>query len=319
MREREIGPLNVGGSPVAQDIAQERVLGACGGVAPQREEHGELGTGAQAYEFPRVGRQRHPQGSVVRVGGVAFGGEAFVVVAGPCAVESAEMITRAAKEVGARGARVLRGGAFKPRTSPDSFRGHGLDAVSMLHGAARAAGLACVTEILSSEHIDAMYPLVDAFQVGARNMQNFALLEALGRTDKPILLKRHFGATLTEWLLAAEYIARAGNERIILCERGIRSFGQETRFTMDLAGAMWVKERTHLPVLVDPSHAIGQPSLLAAASAAALAAGLDGVMLEVHPEPGQALCDADQALTPDAFERLIARLTPLAAALGRTL
>lgn len=272
-----------------------------------------------AGDFPRVGRQRHAQGSTVRVGEVAFGGAAFVVVAGPCAVESAAMITQTAEAVALAGARVLRGGAFKPRTSPDTFRGRGLDGVQMLHDAARAAGLPCVTEVLAPDVVDAMYPLVDAFQVGARNMQNFALLEALGRTDKPVLLKRHFGATLTEWLLAAEYIARQGNERIILCERGVRTFGSETRFTLDLAGAMWVRERTHLPVIVDPSHAIGKPSLLGGASAAALAAGLDGVMLEVHPAPCQALCDADQALTPDDFARLVARLVPIAEAMGRGL
>lgn len=267
--------------------------------------------------FPRVGRQRHPEGSVVHIGDVPFGDQSFAVIAGPCAVESAEMVDRAAAEVASRGARVLRGGAFKPRTSPDSFQGLGLAGIEMLQNASRAHDIPFVTEVLSEAMVDEMEPLVDAFQIGARNMQNFALLEAVGRTQRPVMLKRSFGATPTEWLLAAEHVAKGGNDAIILCERGIRGFGDETRFTLDLAGAMWAKQQTHLPVIVDPSHAIGVPSLLANATAAAAAAGLDGVMVEVHPAPEHARCDADQALTPEMFEALMQRLRPIAKAAGR--
>lgn len=274
-------------------------------------------TPALGAQFPRVGRQRHPQGSTVQIGDVSFGGQNFVVIAGPCAVESQELLDEAARAIVKSGARVLRGGAFKPRTSPDSFQGHGLQGIDMLRRTASEYNLPFVTEVMSAPMVDALEPKVDAFQIGARNMQNFALLEAVGRTQVPVLLKRNFGATLSEWLMAAEYIAKGGNTQIILCERGIRSFGQETRFTMDLAGAMWAKERTHLPVIVDPSHAIGLPTLLAGAVAATAAAGLDGAMVEVHPQPNRALCDADQALTPHEFDTLMARVTPVARAVGR--
>lgn len=270
-------------------------------------------------EFPRVGRHAHPQGSTVHIGDVAFGSDQFVVIAGPCAVESAAMIDKAADLVRRLGARVLRGGAFKPRTSPDSFQGLGLPGVTLLQQASRQFDIPFVTEVMSPEMVAEMEPVIDAFQIGARNMQNFALLEAVGATDKPVLLKRSFGATLTEWLMAAEYVAKGGNDQIILCERGIRSFGDETRFTLDLAGAMWVKERTHLPVVVDPSHAVGIPNLLAGAVAATAAAGLDGAMVEVHPDPSRARCDADQALTPKEFEELMERVAPVVRASGRSL
>lgn len=270
-------------------------------------------------EFPRVGRNLHPQGSTVRIGDVVFGAKDFVVIAGPCAVESQELLDEAARAVAKSGARVLRGGAFKPRTSPDSFQGHGLDGIAMLRRTATEFNLPFVTEVMSAPMVHELEERVDAFQIGARNMQNFALLEAVGRTKIPVLLKRNFGATLSEWLMAAEYIAKGGNDQIILCERGIRSFGQETRFTMDIAGAMWAKERTHLPVIVDPSHAIGIPTLLAGAVAATAAAGLDGAMVEVHPHPNRALCDADQALTPHEFDALMAAVTPVAHAVGRAI
>jgi len=274
---------------------------------------------ALGAQFPRVGRNLHPQGSTVQIGDVTFGGKNFVVIAGPCAVESQELLDEAARAIVKSGARVLRGGAFKPRTSPDSFQGHGLEGIEMLRRTAREYNLPFVTEVMSAPMVDALESKVDAFQIGARNMQNFALLEAVGRTQIPVLLKRNFGATLSEWLMAAEYIAKGGNTQIILCERGIRSFGQETRFTMDLGGAMWAKERTHLPVIVDPSHAIGLPTLLAGAVAATVAAGLDGAMVEVHPQPDRALCDADQALAPHEFDALMARVTPVARAVGRVI
>lgn len=270
-------------------------------------------------EFPRVGRKLHPKGSTVKIDDVIFGAKDFVVIAGPCAVESQELLDAAARAVVKSGARVLRGGAFKPRTSPDSFQGHGLDGIEMLRRSANNFNVPFVTEVMSAPMVYELEARVDAFQIGARNMQNFALLEAVGQTKIPVLLKRNFGATLSEWLMAAEYIAKGGNDQIILCERGIRSFGQETRFTMDLAGAMWAKERTHLPVIIDPSHAIGLPSLLAGAVAATAAADLDDAMVEVHPQPNRALCDADQALTPREFDALMAAVIPVAQAVGRSI
>lgn len=259
------------------------------------------------HDAPRVARRGRAD-SVIDVGTTAVGDGSFCLIAGPCAVESADQITEAARLVADAGAALLRGGAFKPRTSPYTFQGLGIEGVEMMRKAADDAGLPLVTEIPAPDHLEAMAPLVDAFQVGARNMQNFSLLEALGDADCPVLLKRSFGATPTEWLLAAEHLAEAGNERIILCERGIRSFGDELRFTLDLAGALWVRRRTHLPVVVDPSHATGDPDLVADLVAAGRAAGLDGAMVEVHPRPTRARCDGDQALAPDDFRALISGL-----------
>lgn len=263
-------------------------------------------------EFPLVGRHPGQETSVVHIGAVPFGGRGFGIIAGPCAVESTEMLDEAARVVSTLGADVLRGGAFKPRTSPYSFQGLGLEGVSMLREASDKHALPFVTEVLSPQMVEEMEPLVDAFQIGARNMQNFALLEAVGATKRPVLLKRGFGATLSEWLMAAEYIARAGNDAIILCERGIRTFGQETRFTLDLAGAIWAQERSRLPVIIDPSHAIGLPDLIVRIAGATIAAGLDGLMIEVHPDPLNALCDADQALTPAQFEAAVERVRTFA-------
>ncbi len=272
-------------------------------VGPPAREEGK---------FPRIGRRSDGRRNIVSIKDVAFGGNTIPIIAGPCAVESQSLIDEAAREVASRGAAVLRGGAFKPRTSPDSFQGLGMEGVEMMRDAARAHEMPFVTEVMSPKMVEEMGALVDAFQVGARNMQNFALLEALGRADKPVLLKRHFGSTPTEWLMAAEHIASGGNERIILCERGIRAFGDETRFTLDIAGALWARKHSRLPVVVDPSHAIGVPELLAPAAAAAIAAGLDGVMVEVHPRPSCARCDADQALTPQEFGALVGRVKPFA-------
>lgn len=258
-------------------------------------------------KYPRVARAGRP-GTVVQIGEVALGAGAFCVIAGPCAIESPDQIRRSANDVVAAGADVLRGGAFKPRTSPYSFQGLGLEGVEMMRQAADQAGLPLVTEVPSAARIAEMAPLVDAFQVGARNMHNFELLCALGQTDHPVLLKRSFGATLTEWLLAAEYIAESGNDRIVLCERGIRAWGDELRFTLDLAGAVWAKRRCRLPVVVDPSHATGCPELVPPLCRASCAAGLDGVMVEMHPDPSQARCDGDQALVPPQLELICEQL-----------
>lgn len=271
-----------------------------------------------ASEYPLVAA-RHGASTTVAFGEVQFGGTAFVVIAGPCAVEDRDQIETCARWVKEHGGAVLRGGAFKPRTSPYSFRGLGAEGVELLRRASLKAGLPFVTEVLSPADVELLAPRVDAFQIGTRNMHNFSLLEAVGSQDKPVMLKRGFGATLREWMHAAEHIARAGNQQIVLCERGIRSFGDETRFVMDLAGALWAKRESHLPVIIDPSHATGDPELVAPLVRAALAAGLDGAMVELHPNPDGALSDGDQALPFDQFHALMAELAPIAAAVGRTL
>ena len=253
-------------------------------------------------EYPLVARKERPD-TVVGIGSATVG-DGFCLIAGPCAVESEEQIDETARFVATEGAAVLRGGVFKPRTSPYAFQGTGLDGLHTMRRAADAARIPLVTEVPSPELVDAMLPLVDAFQIGARNMQNFPLLKAVGHCDRPVILKRGFASTLTEWLLAAEYIADAGNEAIILCERGIRTFGGELRFTLDLAGALWARRKTHLPIIIDPSHATGHPDLVAPLVHAAHAAGLQGAMVEVHPHPHRALCDASQALDKPAFTAL---------------
>ncbi|MBS2027933.1 MAG: 3-deoxy-7-phosphoheptulonate synthase [Deltaproteobacteria bacterium] len=255
----------------------------------------------------------------VSIGGVEVGGDEFVVVAGPCAVEGEEQVNTTADAVARAGARVLRGGVFKPRTSPYSFQGLGLPGLKHLHEAGRRRGLPVVAEVMSEDQIEPMLPFVGALQVGARNMQNFSLLKALGRTRVPVLLKRGMAATVDEWLLAAEYVLDGGNPNVVLCERGIRTFEHSTRFTLDLAGVAVAKSRSHLPVLVDPSHATGIPELVAPMSFAAAAAGADGVMIEVHPRPAEARSDGAQALTPDLFDDLMARLAGFVLAAGRRL
>ena len=254
----------------------------------------------------------------VRIGEVLFGAEQFVVIAGPCAVENQRQIQAAARLVHSEGAHVLRGGAFKARTSPYAFQGLGLEGVKLMRDAADACALPMVTEVLSQHDIEIMEPYVDAFQVGSRNMDNTALLKDLGRVRKPVLLKRGFAATIKEWLLAAEYVFLGGNDQLVLCERGIRTFSNETRFTLDLAGAVLAKQQTPFPVIIDPSHATGNPSLIPALAAASLAAGVDGLMVEVHPSPHDALSDAEQALNPDQFADMMRRLRAVASAVGRT-
>ena len=270
-------------------------------------------------DYRRVHRSQHPQGSVVRFGSTPFGDGGFTVIAGPCAVESADQIDETARIVAEHGGRVLRGGAFKPRTSPYSFQGLGLEGVQMMRRAADNHGLPLVTEVMAPTAVEEMVDLVDAFQIGARNMQNFDLLKAIGASGVPAMLKRGFGTTLREWLLAAEYILAEGNDQVILCERGIRTFDEATRFTLDLAGALWAQRETHLPVIIDPSHATGKPGLIPSLVQAAVAAGLDGAMVEVHPEPQSARSDGDQALDPEQFAELMQRLERVAGAVGRPL
>jgi 3-deoxy-7-phosphoheptulonate synthase len=270
--------------------------------------------------YKLVSRRARPEGSTVRLGtGIAVGGEALLVAAGPCSVESRGQIREAAAAVRAAGASALRGGAFKPRSSPYSFQGLGAAGLEMLAEAARENGLALVTEVMSVEQIPAVAACADLLQVGARNMQNYELLKALGRCEKPVLLKRGLSATVTELLLSAEYVVQGGNPGVILCERGIRTFETATRNTLDLNAVAVLKERSHLPVLVDPSHGTGVRSLVPSAAKAAVAAGADGLLIEVHPDPEAALSDGAQSLAPEEFRALMVDLEGYAALEGRRL
>ncbi|GAC1480392.1 MAG: 3-deoxy-7-phosphoheptulonate synthase [Gemmatimonadaceae bacterium] len=263
--------------------------------------------------------QRPGATTAVTVRDVPVGGPALTVIAGPCSVESAEMLGETAHAVRAAGAVMLRGGAFKPRTSPYAFQGLGHPALELLAEAREQTGLPIVTEVMDTRQVELVARYADVFQIGARNMQNFALLAEVGRTRTPVLLKRGLSATIQEVLMAAEYIMAQGNHSVILCERGIRTFETATRNTLDVAAVAVFKEETHLPVLVDPSHAGGRASLVPALSFAAIAAGADGLIVEVHPHPDQARSDGDQSLTIGGFRDLMRRLTPFATAAGRTL
>jgi 3-deoxy-7-phosphoheptulonate synthase len=251
--------------------------------------------------------------------GIVLGGDGIVVMAGPCAVESREQLLPVARAVAAAGAGMLRGGAFKPRTSPRSFQGLGVAGLELLSEAARATGLPVVTEVLDPRDVDRVAAHAAMLQVGSRNMQNFPLLREVGRRRLPVLLKRGAAATLDELLSAADYVLAEGNERVVLCERGVRGFDSSTRYVLDLAAVPALRERSDLPVVVDPSHATGRSALVPALARAALAAGADGLLVEVHPSPREALCDGMQALRPAEFEQLMAELRRLAAVLGRRL
>lgn len=261
--------------------------------------------------------------TVVRVGGrdaaASFGGTAITVIAGPCSVESREMLVNTATLVRAAGATMLRGGAFKPRTSPYAFQGLGADALRMLTDVRAETGLPVVTEVMDTRQVDLVAEHADMLQVGARNMQNFALLAELGRVRRPILLKRGLSATIKELLMAAEYIMANGNHDIVLCERGIRTFETATRNTLDISAIPVLKRETHLPIIVDPSHAGGDASLVAPLAFAAIAAGADGLIVEVHPDPECALSDGDQSLAPPEFARMMQQLGAFAAAAGRSM
>jgi 3-deoxy-7-phosphoheptulonate synthase len=262
-----------------------------------------------APPFRLASRQFHPESTVVRAGGVSIGGSAgLVVIAGPCSIESRRQILESARLVKAAGANMLRGGAYKPRTSPYDFQGLGAKALGWLVEAREQTGLPIVTEVLSQEDVDLVAEHADLIQVGARNMQNTALLRKLARAKKPVLLKRGPSATIAEWLLAAEYLLAGGNPNVVLCERGIRTFETATRNTLDLAGVALVKQLSHLPIIVDPSHATGLSALVPAASRAAVAVGADGLLIEVHPRPAEAWSDGAQSLDPPAFAALLADL-----------
>ena len=258
--------------------------------------------------LPRVSRPARPHGSAVDVGGVRVGDGDFVVIAGPCSVESREQVFQAAHGVKARGAAMLRGGAFKPRTSPYAFQGLGWEGIDLLAEAGRASGMPTVSEVMTVDQVDRMAERIDVLQIGARNMQNFDLLKAVGRSGKPVLLKRGLSATIDELLAAAEYILAEGNPNVILCERGIRTFEPSTRNTLDLSAVPVLRERSHLPVLVDPSHGVGVRRWIPPLCRAAKAVGAHGIIVEVHPNPALAKSDKEQALTFDDFSRIVAEL-----------
>jgi 3-deoxy-7-phosphoheptulonate synthase len=310
--------------PGAQRIAVA-VTGNPGPIDPGQFEH--LSGVAEAVSISKpwklVSRETQPHDTVVSVdaGGAParLGGGAFGVIAGPCAVETREQTLAAARAVRASGARLLRGGAYKPRTSPYSFQGMRVDGLKILAAARAETGLPVVTEVIDSSLVDQVAEFADVLQIGTRNAQNFALLEAVSQIRKPVLLKRGMSSTIQEFLMAAEYVVKGGNYQVILCERGIRTFETMTRNTLDLGAIPLIKRLTHLPVIVDPSHGTGDSQSVPALARAALAVGADGVMIDVHPDPANALCDGPQSLTPAEFDRLMNDLRLIAPVVGMQL
>jgi 3-deoxy-7-phosphoheptulonate synthase len=259
------------------------------------------------------------QKTVIKVNGTNIGGEHVAVMAGPCSVESEEQMLQAARAVKEAGAQILRGGAFKPRTLPYSFQGLGEEGLELLSLARKETGLPIITEVMSTEDVDLVESYADILQIGARNMQNFSLLKKVGRASKPVMLKRGMSATFNEWLGCAEYILSEGNPDVILCERGIRTFEQITRNTLDISAAPIIHQISHLPIIIDPSHGTGTRSLVEPMAKAAIAAGADGVMIEVHPRPKDALCDGAQSLSPEEFKFVMAGIEPIIRAVNRRL
>jgi 3-deoxy-7-phosphoheptulonate synthase len=317
IESRGLKPLHMPG-------AERVVLGALGDERVLAELHFESHPMVESVKpilapYKLVSRELHPHDSVVRFGSLAIGGRGFAVIAGPCAVESAAQVRNTARAVQAAGARGLRAGAYKPRTSPYDFNGLGPDGLSILREVADELDLPVVTEVMDSADVELVAASADALQIGARNMHNFALLRAVGRSGKPVLLKRGFAARIDELLLAAEYLLAEGNEQVVLCERGIRTFETATRNTLDLNAIPYIKQKTHLPVIVDPSHGTGMRSLVAPMALAAAACGADGIIVEVHENPTAAMSDGAQSLYPEQFAGLMRALDPVARAVGRTL
>jgi 3-deoxy-7-phosphoheptulonate synthase len=269
--------------------------------------------------YKLASRDFHPEDTVLEIGSRRVGGDEFLVIAGPCCIESEEQLMTVARAVADAGAGMLRGGAFKPRTSPYSFQGLGEEGLKLLQAAGAETGLPTVTEVMDVRDVELVARYADVFQVGARNMQNFRLLTEIGHATKPVLLKRNPAATVEELLMSAEYILSEGNQRVMLCERGVRGFEKSTRYTLDLSAVPNIRRDSHLPVIVDPSHATGRRELVGPMALAAVAAGAHGVMVEVHPDPQQAVSDGPQQLVPDQFRDIMAELRPLAEAVGRKL
>ena len=268
--------------------------------------------------YKKANRAFHPDDSIIDVSGVKVGGDHLAVIAGPCSIESEEQVIEIARAAKAAGANMLRGGAFKPRTSPYAFQGMGSSGLDILYKAGKEVGMPIVSELMSADHLEEFDKKVDLIQIGARNMQNFDLLKQLGKTKRPILLKRGLSATFEEWIMSAEYIMAAGNPNVILCERGIRTFESYTRNTLDLQAIPVVKKLTHLPIIIDPSHAGGKWWLVEPMARAAVAAGADGLMIEVHNNPEKALCDGPQSLKPEKFEAVIKQVRDIAKIIGKT-
>ncbi|HOT91685.1 MAG TPA: 3-deoxy-7-phosphoheptulonate synthase [Anaerolineae bacterium] len=303
---------------------ERTIIGVIGNGRPIDREQIERMSGvdrvvAVLRPFKLASREFHPQDTVVPINGVSVGGKALTIMAGPCSVESRAQLLETAYAVKQAGAHILRGGAYKPRSSPYSFQGLGEEALRLLAEARSVTGLPIVTEVIAPELVPLVATYADILQVGARNMQNFALLHAVGESQRPVLLKRGMMATMEELLMAAEYILSHGNHRVILCERGIRTFENYTRNTLDLSAVPMLKQLSHLPVIVDPSHGTGKWELVEPMSRAAIAAGADGLIIEVHPRPEEALSDGAQSLKPTRFAALVESLKPIAEAVGRTL
>ncbi len=301
---------------------ERSVVGVIGHIYPELQSELEQLSGVVevlrvSKPYKLAGREFHPADSLVNVGGVTVGGAEMVVMAGPCSVEGEEQLLSTARMAREAGARILRGGAFKPRSSPYSFRGMGVEGLKLLDEARAETGLPVVTEVMTAEDVGVVAEYADMLQVGARNVQNFILLDEVGKVDKPVLLKRGFATTYEEWLLSAEYILAGGNQDVILCERGIRTFEEYTRNTLDLAAIPVIKRLSHLPIVADPSHGTGRWHLVPPMALAAVAAGCHGLMIEVHPNPDKALSDGPQSLTFENFQNLMHGIRAVAASLGR--
>jgi len=303
---------------------EHTVIGVLGKVFPELRDTLELLPGVDqvipvSKPYKLASREFHPQDTIVKINGVAIGGNEIVVMAGPCAVESEEQLLATARAIKAAGATVLRGGAFKPRTSPYQFRGLGESGLKILAEVGEETQMPIITEVMAPNDVDLVAKYADILQIGARNMQNFILLDEVGKTKKPVLLKRGLSSNFQEWLLAAEYILAQGNEQVILCERGIRTFETYTRNTMDISAIPIIEKVSHLPIVADPSHATGKWYLVPPLALAAVAAGADGLLIEVHPNPDLALADGPQSLTFDNFRLLMSQILPIAEARNRKL
>ena len=303
---------------------ERTIIGILGQVYPELVDELSVLDGVETVlrvskPYKLASREVNPYDTVVRVGDLEIGNGRIIVMAGPCSVDTQENIVEAAQAVKAGGAHLLRGGAFKPRTSPYTFRGHGEKALKMLAQARQASGLPTITEVVDVRDVEIVAEHADVLQIGSRNMQNFALLDEVGKAGKPVMLKRGMWATIEEWLLAAEYILAHGNPDVILCERGIRTYETATRFTFDVNAIPLVKRLSHLPVIADPSHSTGKWYLVEPVALAAVAAGADGLIVEVHPNPDHALSDGAQSLTPANFQKLMARVRSVGEAVGRPL
>ena len=295
------------------------VVGVLGAIPPDLRDEIELLPGVAevvpiSKPYKLASREFHPEGSTVRVGNVVIGGPDPVIMAGPCSVEDEEQMVATAKAVKTAGAGLLRGGAYKPRTSPYSFRGMGLDGLKLLQLAKKETGLPIITEVMAPADVEVVAQYADVLQIGARNMQNYSLLDEVGSTNLPVMVKRGLAAPYEEWLLAAEYVLAAGNDKVMLCERGIRGFEQFTRFTLDVAAIPVIKRLSHLPIIADPSHSTGKWYLVTPVALAAIAAGAHGLIVEVHPNPDLAKCDGPQSLTFENFRNMMMQVQAVSAA-----